>query len=109
MNNLSHRVAETMAGDEQMGYWMKPESALLRVVEDPKAPIMQRVKALKQVENPPRALLRRLLLEPKTPRAKPIPSKLRAVAALKYAQQCQRKKIAQQKPKPVEANPLGIT
>jgi len=90
-----------------MSFWMKPESALLRVVEDDQAPIMARVKALKQVENPPRTLLRRLLLEPKTPRKKPIPSKLRAVAALKYAQLCQRKQMAQKKPK-VEANPLGI-
>jgi len=54
-----------------MSYWMKTESALLRVVEDDDAPIMKRVRALDLVENPPMALLRRLLLELKTPRKRP--------------------------------------
>jgi len=87
---------------------MKVDSALLRVVEDDGAPIMKRVRALEMVENAPMALLRRLLLEPKTPRKKPIPSKLRAVAALKYAKQLARKKKSE-KTKNVGDNPLGIT
>jgi len=91
-----------------MAYWMKADTALLRVVEDDGAGIMKRVRALEMVERAPMALLRRLILEPKTPRKKPIPSKLRAVAALKYAKQLARKKKGE-KAKHVADNPLGIT
>lgn len=91
-----------------MSYLMKPETALLRVAEDPQAPIMARVRALQAVEDVPVALLRRLLFQPKTPRAKPIPSKLRAVAAMKYLDR-QRKKMKQEKVKAIGPNPLGIT
>ena len=91
-----------------MGFWMKPECALLRLVEDDAAPIMARVRALQQVDHPPLELLRRLLVETKT-RTKPIPSKLKAVATLKYAQEMQLRKIRRHhKDSKAPPNALGI-
>lgn len=75
-----------------MGLWMKPESAFPRVVEDDRAGLMQRVRAQTAVPHPPLALLRRLLVEPVIRRAKPIPAKLRALAAVKYREQMELRK-----------------
>jgi hypothetical protein len=95
-----------------MSLWMKPEAALLRLVEDDGAGIMQRVRALQKVAHPPRALLRRLLAEPKTPRKHPIPSKLRAVATEKYVREMELRRQRQLTKKQQEGtgddNALGV-
>jgi hypothetical protein len=85
-----------MDEDESMGWFMLPEEALARVVADEKAPIKSRVTALEMIEHPPLELLRRLLVketpnrrkQDKTrPLRKSVPSKLQAVAAIKYARE----------------------
>jgi hypothetical protein len=76
-----------------MGILMSPDCVLLRVVEDEAVPAMHRVKALELVKHPPLRLLRRLLVEPRIPRKKPVPPRLRAVAALAYAREMALKKI----------------
>lgn len=76
-----------------MGKWINPDNALLRVVMDENAPIMARVRALEQVAHPPLIYLRRLLVQPKVPRKKPVPSKLLAVAAFKYKQEYELRRI----------------
>lgn len=94
-----------------MSMWMRPESALLRVVEDENAGVMARVRALEAVEHPPLILLRKLLWQPKVPRKKPIPSKLAAVAAFKYKQEFELRRIRRaqrSKAKQTSDNPLGI-
>jgi hypothetical protein len=95
-----------------MGKWMSEITALTRVVEDPDAPVMARCKSLKSIPHPELAVLRRLLVETKTPRAKPVPSKLKALAALAYAKEMQLKKIRSQQRKlnkPTgSGNALGI-
>jgi hypothetical protein len=67
-----------------MSKFMSVAAALKRVVEDEAAPCAARVLALKQIPNPPLCLLRRLLVKTAN-RAKPVPSRLLAVAALAYA------------------------
>jgi len=91
-----------------MPKFMKPETALCRVIEDETAPIRARVKALEQLAHPPLCLLRRLLVD-SSKRTKPVPSKVRAVAALKYAQEVAFRKIrAAKKANAQESNALGI-
>jgi hypothetical protein len=70
-----------------MGTWMKPRTVLSRLVENDQAPIMARVRALQQLEHPNLEMLRRLLVEKKTPRKKEIPAKLKALASLKYVEE----------------------
>ena len=96
-----------------MGLWISARRALLRLVEDDAAGILQRVKALQQVEHPPLILLRRLLVESKTPRAKPVPAKLKAVATLKYAREIELRRMRklqkrQDKTQGSVTNALGI-
>jgi hypothetical protein len=93
-----------------MSIWMKPEAALLRLAEDNDAPVGSRVRALKLVLHPPLSLLRRLLVEPKTPREKEIPSRLRAAATLIYAKEMALRRIRKQhkKEQGAETNALGI-
>ena len=93
-----------------MGLWMEPRVALLRLVDDPKAPVMARVRALQAVEHPPLALLRRLLTKPrKLFREKPVPSKLIAVATFKYKQEVALRQIRKErKARPARPNALGI-
>ena len=71
-----------------MAKFMRPETALARLAEDEHAPIHARVQALQQLPHPPLCMLRRLLAET-SKRARPVPSKVRALAALKYAQETQ--------------------
>ena len=82
--------------ESSMGWFMLPEEALARVVADDKAPIKSRVTALEMIEHPPLELLRMLLVretpnrrkQDKTrPMRKSVPSKLQAVAAIKYARE----------------------
>ncbi len=77
-----------------MAWLMEPETVLERVVDDPKAPVRDRVEALRMLEHPPLLLLRRLLVQPvphmqhsPRPPEKPVPPKLRSLAALKYARE----------------------
>jgi hypothetical protein len=90
---------------------MSPQTALARRAEDPDAPIMARCEALKQLAHPPLSLLRRLLVET-AKRAKPVPAKLKAIAALKYAHEVQLRKIGpawkQRRTDDGPANALGI-
>ncbi len=75
-----------------MGRWMSTRTALTRLVEDDDAPTMKRVRALSLIAHPELSLLRRLLVASKT-RQKPVPSKLKAVAALAYAQEMELRNI----------------
>ena len=92
-----------------MGLFMKADSALLRVVIDDACPVMARVNALKQVQHPPLIVLRSLIVETETPRLKPVPVKLKTLAALKYAEEvtlrARKKAMTQKSTRP---NPLGI-
>ncbi len=93
-----------------MGFWMSERCALSRLVEDEAAPIMARVRALEQIEHPQLAVLRRLLVNSKT-RKTPVPSKLRAVAALAYAKEMglrERRKALEIRMADLRDNPLGI-
>ena len=91
-----------------MPKFMLPETALARLVEDEDAPVRARVQALEQLAHPPLCLLRRLLVDT-TKRVKPVPSKVLALAALKYAGEVQFRKIqAAKTAKAKEPNALGI-
>jgi len=92
-----------------MGRWMSTQTALTRLVEDDDAPVMARVHALEQIAHPQLAVLRRLLVKT---RQKPVPSKLKAVAALAYAQELQLRRIRRERNKRIgdtSNNPLGIS
>jgi hypothetical protein len=89
---------------------MSPTAALKRVVEDEDAPCAARVLALKQIVHPPLCLLRRLLVKT-SKRIKPVPSRLLAVAALKYAFEVQLRKTRPVRPRLAgndQPNLLGI-
>ena len=93
-----------------MAKFMRPETALARLAEDEHAPIRARVQALQQLTHPPLCMLRRLLAET-SKRIKPVPSKIRALAALKYAQESEYRKLNAAKAKvqvKQSANALGI-
>jgi hypothetical protein len=93
-----------------MAKFMRPETALARLAEDEHAPIRARVQALQQLTHPPLCMLRRLLAET-SKRVKPVPSKVRALAALKYAEETQYRKVNAAKAKTLAAqagNALGI-
>jgi hypothetical protein len=91
-----------------MPKFMSVSTALARLVEDDNAPQMSRCKALRQLDHPPLALLRRLLVDT-AKRAVPVPSRLKAVATLAYARELQLRKHRPRKRKIVEnSNALGI-
>jgi hypothetical protein len=93
-----------------MAKFMRPETALARLAEDEHAPIRARVQALQQLTHPPLCMLRRLLAET-SKRIKPVPSKIRALAALKYAQESEYRKLNAAKAKvqvKQSTNALGI-
>jgi hypothetical protein len=92
-----------------MAKFMLPQTALARLAEDEHAPIRARVQALQQLAHPPLCMLCRLLAET-SKRVKPVPSKVRALAALKYPQETQ-SKGQRSKAKtlaPQSGNALGI-
>jgi hypothetical protein len=90
-----------------MPKFMKVSTALARLAEDDAAPVGARVRALRQLDHPPLALLRRLLVD--TTRTVPIPSRLKAVATLAYARELQLRKHRPRKRKIAEnPNALGI-
>lgn len=95
-----------------MPKYMLPSTALARLVEDDEAPVMPRCEALRQLQRPPLTLLRRLLVDTDK-RSKPVPAKLRAIAALAYAREIQLRKIRPAKGRrkaaqDSEPNALGI-
>ncbi len=91
-----------------MGFWMSEQCALVRLVGDSAAPLMDRIRALKQLDHPPLAMLRRLLVNSKTRRV-PVPAKLKAVAALAYARELQERKVQNAlRSEEKRPNPLGI-
>ncbi len=92
-----------------MGLWMRKQTALARLVEDEAAPIMARVRALEQIEHPALAMLRRLIVESRTPRNKPTPAKLRATAALRYAREWEARQKRKRQKSTLTSNLLGIS
>jgi hypothetical protein len=91
---------------------MSPKTALARLVEDDGAPVGSRVRALRQLEHPPLILLRRLLVDT-AKRTIPVPSRLKAIATLKFATEVQlrkHRKAAKIEPRRKNngANALGI-
>jgi hypothetical protein len=106
------------ADEDDMAFFMEPEVALARVAEDPAAPIKARVKAIEMIEHPNLCLLRRLLAIP-TPRKfkkprdkplpKPVPSRVRAAAAIKYAQEMRYRRMQKaEQTGETDGNALGI-
>jgi hypothetical protein len=95
-----------------MSKFMSPRSCLARLVEDEEAPVGLRVQALKQIVRPPLVMLRRLLVDT-AKRTTPVPAKLRAVAAIRYATEVQLRKIRPvRQPKLTQddqSNALGIS
>lgn len=95
-----------------MPKFMKISSALARAVEDERAPATMRVKALEPIQRPTLNMLRRLLVRSKSNPVKR-PSKLLALAALKYAdaKRAQALRVARKKQgisSSSASNPLGI-
>jgi hypothetical protein len=92
-----------------MPKFMSVSTALARLVEDDAAPVGSRVRALRQLDHPSLALLRRLLVDT-SKRTILIPSRLRAVATLAYARELQLRKHRPRKRKSADSsvNPLGI-
>jgi hypothetical protein len=92
-----------------MPKFMKVSCALARLVEDANAPVGARVRALRQLDHPSLALLRRLLVDT-AKRAVPVPSRLFAVATLAYARELQLRKHRPSKRKSADSsiNALGI-
>jgi hypothetical protein len=94
-----------------MSKFMNPDTALKRLVEDDAAPVGSRVRALRQLAHPPLCLLRRLLVDT-AKRTKPVPSRLLAIAALKYAFEVEVRKLKRKGGhklgKGDEPNALGI-
>jgi hypothetical protein len=105
-----------------MPKYMKPDTALARLVEDDGAPVGLRVRALRALNHPTLVLLRRLLVDTAT-RTVPVPSRLKAIAALKFASEVEFRKVRARKGGPdgrrngrpngrrqeSAANPLGIS
>ncbi|MGD0181622.1 MAG: hypothetical protein ABSC15_17560 [Terriglobales bacterium] len=97
-----------------MPRFMQPRTALARLVEDEEAPVGARCRALRQLAHPPLLLLRRLLVDT-AKRTKPVPARLRAIAALAFAHEVQLRKVKasfrgrKQKQDKTSSNALGIS
>jgi histidine ammonia-lyase len=107
-----------------MAKFMSPETVLARTVEDEKAPIMARYRALQQLAHPSLDMLRRLLVQHNdgskasqaAKRKKPVPARIRALASLKYAAEIKaqnfrrEQRVAEKKNNPTTSfkNALGI-
>ncbi len=86
---------------------MRPETALARTVDDETLSASVRCKALEKLEHPPLELLRRLLVRSK--KRKQQPSRLVALASLKYAIEIKRKNARRELKKTWHGhNALGI-
>jgi hypothetical protein len=92
-----------------MPKFMSVTTALARLVEDDAAPVGSRVRALRQLDHPSLSMLRRLLVET-SKRTVPVPSRLKAVAALAFARELQLRKHRPRKRKSADSsvNALGI-
>jgi hypothetical protein len=69
-----------------MAEFMSAETALSRLVEDDAAPVGARMRALRELPHPSLKMLMRLLVNTKK-RKRPIPAKIRALAALRYGEE----------------------
>jgi hypothetical protein len=103
--------------EDDMSYLMTPELVLARVVADEKAPVADRVTALKMLEHPALLMLRELLVvempnkrkrDPNRPMRKPVPAKLRSLAAIKYAREVRLRQGLKVKVGAETGNPLGV-
>jgi hypothetical protein len=91
-----------------MPKFMLATTALRRPVEDDNASITVRCDALRQLDHPALSLLRRLLVDT-AKRITPVPSRLKSMAALKYARELALRKLKPRKHKAAgEPNSLGI-
>lgn len=92
-----------------MPKFMLASTVLSRLIEDEEASIGARCAALKQLDRPALTLLRRLLVDTDK-RTTPVPARLKAIAALKYARELQLRNLKPRKRKETaaSANPLGI-
>lgn len=88
---------------------MSASVALARLIEDDAAPVGSRVLALRQLDRVPLTLLRRLLVDTAN-RTTPVPTRLKALATLKYARELQLRRHQPRKRKEpaASANALGI-
>ncbi len=90
-----------------MPKFMKVDTALRRLAEDAAAPLNARCDALRQIQRPQLSMLRRLLVN--SSQAKPVPARLKAIAALRYAHEIQLRKIRPRKTaQQAHDNALGI-
>jgi hypothetical protein len=86
--------------------FMLAETALTRLIEDSQAPVKSRCEALRQLQKPSISMLRRLLVQT-AKRKKPVPARLRALAALRYAE-VRRAKDAASRARTAPPNALGV-
>jgi hypothetical protein len=82
-----------------VGKFMTAAAALSRLVEDEKALLADRIRALKLIEHPSLCMLRRLLHRPNRTDPPAAPPRLLAVAALKYAKEVAYRKAKAKLPK----------
>ena len=96
-----------------MAEFMAPETALSRLVEDDAAPVGARIRALRELPHPSVKMLMRLLVETKQ-RKRPVPAKIRALAALRYSEEIRLQNVrrimraAATPGNPSSGNALGI-
>ncbi len=88
---------------------MTPRMARVKIIADDNAPVRLRIQALKEVNRPPLAMLRRLIADT-AKRTKPVPPRLKALALMRYAHEAEKRKIKTGAPKKSTAipNALGI-
>jgi hypothetical protein len=97
-----------------MAEFMSVVTALHRLVEDDSAPVGARMRALRELPHPSLKMLMRLLVDTKK-RKRPIPAKIRALAALRYSEEMhlqnarREMRLAALPHNPSSANPLGIS
>jgi hypothetical protein len=96
-----------------MAEFMSAETALHRLAEDDAAPVGARMRALRGLPHPSLKMLMRLLVDTKK-RKRPVPAKIRALAALRYAEEIRLQnvrremRLASLPHNPSSSNPLGI-
>ena len=117
--SVTAKLLRRHAGEyDRMSKFMHPETALARTVEDERAPIRLRVQALTELQHPSLNLLRRLLVEhngtskasQRSKRTKPAPAKLKALAAIRFAQEWRfpELRLSRKRDPQKFTNPLGI-
>jgi hypothetical protein len=93
-----------------MSKFISSRQALIRVLEDDKAPTKLRIEALRQIPHPPLCVMRRLIAETAT-RVTPVPSRLKAIVTLAYVREMAFRKAfgkSKAKTETAQVNALGI-